>query len=214
MTRRDYLILLAYSLLLFGVGVYGGRPLTMHESVLAQSSREMLACGDWLVPTSGGRPWLERPPLPQWITAGFIALFGNAEGEAVVRLGPMLAGTWAVLVAAWLGQFFYGRRIGLLAGFILATMVQFHRYSTLCEQDVFLAAIVVSALAWFTRCEFGPPPNESKNPFGLRPWSTLIFFVLLSLTNLVKGLVFGTAMVLIPIGLWGLWNFRVRTLWR
>jgi 4-amino-4-deoxy-L-arabinose transferase-like glycosyltransferase len=214
MTRRDSLFLLAYCLLLFGVGVYGGRPLTMHESVLAQSSREMLASGDWLVPTSGGRPWLERPPLPQWITAGFIALFGNAESEAVVRLGPMLAGTWAVLVAAWLAQFIYGPRLGLFSGFILATLVQFHRYATLCEQDIFLTAIVVSALAWFAKCEFSPPPDESKNPLGTRSWQTLLFFVLLSLTNLVKGLAFGTAMVLIPIGLWGLWNFRLRTLWR
>jgi 4-amino-4-deoxy-L-arabinose transferase-like glycosyltransferase len=211
MTRRDYLLLLAFSLLLFGVGMYGGRPLTMHESVLAQSSREMLASGDWLVPTSGGRPWLERPPLPQWITAGFIALFGNAEGEAVVRLGPALAGTWTVLVAAWLASFFYGRRVGLYAGLVLATMVQFHRYSTLCEQDIFLAAIVATAVAWFVRCEFGNAPEESRNPLGLRSWPTALFFVLLSMTNLLKGLAFGTAMVLIPIGLWGLWNFRLNT---
>jgi 4-amino-4-deoxy-L-arabinose transferase-like glycosyltransferase len=214
MLRRDFGLLLAFCLVLFGVGMYGGRPLTMHESVLAQSSREMLASGDWLVPTSGGRPWLERPPLPQWITAGFIKLFGDRQHEAVVRLGAALAGTWTVLVAAWIAQFFYGRWIGIYAGLSLATMVQFHRYSTLCEQDIFLAAIVATVIAWFLRCEFGVQPKESANPFGTRSGQTLLFFVLLSQTNLVKGLAFGTAMVLVPIGLWGLWNFRWRTLWR
>src|SRR5262245_32271902 len=100
--RTDYGLLIAFCALIFGNAFLGGRPLTMHESVLAQSSREMLASGDWLVPTSGGRPWLERPPLPQWITVGIAALCGGCDREWVVRIGPVLAGTWAVLVTAWL----------------------------------------------------------------------------------------------------------------
>src|SRR5206468_1855650 len=52
---------------------------------------------------------------------------------------------------------------------------------------------------------------------GTRPWSVLAFFVLLGMTNLAKGLVFGTVIVLAPVGIFLLWNFRwasiTRYLW-
>ena len=36
LTRRDGLLLAAYCLLLFGLSLVGGRPLTMHEGVLPE----------------------------------------------------------------------------------------------------------------------------------------------------------------------------------
>ena len=42
--------------------------------------------------------------------------------------------------------------------------------------------------------------------FGTRPWPVVVFFVLLGMTNLVKGLGFGTAMAAIPIAGWLIWN--------
>src|SRR5262249_30875475 len=41
---------------------------------------------------------------------------------------------------------------------------------------------------------------------GKRPWAVLAFFLVLGLTNLVKGLMFGAAMVLIPIVGFMIWN--------
>ena len=42
----------------------------------------------------------------------------------------------------------------------------------------------------------------------------LAFFVLLGMTNLAKGLVFGTVITLAPIGMYLLWNFRWRSIAR
>ncbi len=58
---RDYLLLTLFCAVLFGTALVGGRYLTMHEAVLPQSAKEMYATGEWIVPTSAGRPWLERP---------------------------------------------------------------------------------------------------------------------------------------------------------
>ena len=70
---RDFLILAAFCLLLFGFEMFSGRPLSLHEARLPELSREMFLHHNWLFPQSGGRPWLERPPLPQWIEVGIWA---------------------------------------------------------------------------------------------------------------------------------------------
>ena len=36
------------------------------EPRYAQVAREMLARHDWITPTLGGKPWLEKPPLYYW----------------------------------------------------------------------------------------------------------------------------------------------------
>src|SRR5258708_21920496 len=83
----DYFLLAAFCLLLFGYSMVSGRPLSLHEARLPQTSREMMANHDYLVPRSGGRPWLERPPLPHWITIATSAILGQrCDPVWVVRL--------------------------------------------------------------------------------------------------------------------------------
>jgi 4-amino-4-deoxy-L-arabinose transferase-like glycosyltransferase len=103
-----------------------------------------------------------------------------------------------------------------LSGAILATMYQFTRYSTLAEADIFLAPIVAGVLATFAYLEIArrPAEEESTSFLGRRPWPVFAFFVLLGLTNLAKGLVFGAAMALIPIAAFVLWNIDIRGLRR
>src|SRR5262249_6091379 len=161
----------------------------------------------WIVPKYGAAPWLERPPLPQWLTVGFAALAGRADAEWVARTGPMLAGTLTVLLTAWLAAACYGRALGLLSGLGLAAGDEFLRYATLAEADMFLPPIVAAALCLFAHVEsFRPhPPEEGVRFLGRRPWPVLAFFLLIGMTNLAKGLVFGMAMALIPVGGFLLW---------
>src|SRR5581483_3882276 len=58
------------------------------------------------------------------------------------------------------------------------------------------------ALALFVYLQFRRPSadGESLGFFGGRPWPVLAFFVLFGMTNLAKGLIFGTLMVLVPVG--------------
>src|SRR5262245_33855349 len=111
--------LFLFSLALFGYSTVGGRPLTMHEARLPQSAREMLAGHEWLLPTVGGRPWVERPPLPHWIVIGMGALAGGLESPWVARLASALAGCLTVLLVAWTTSALLGRRMGLIAGLLL-----------------------------------------------------------------------------------------------
>lgn len=203
--KRDYLLLAAYGLLLFGIATVSGRPLTLHESVLPQSAREMFADGDLLVPKKGGEPWLESPPLPQWITVAIATAFGRCDTESIVRLGPMFAGVVIICLVAWMASVWFGRGIGLLAGFVQATTFQFTRYAWLAEDEIFLCALVTAAIALFVRLEFGQPTERLEGrgalslAFGRRSWWMVAFFAALGATNLAKGLIFGPAMAGIPM---------------
>ena len=223
LSRRDYCYLALFSSVLFGFSLIGGRVLTMHESRLPQAAREMYNSGDWLVPMCGGRPWLERPPLPHWITVGVASLFGRCDQVWIVRIPPTLMGLLSVLLVAWMSARWFGRNIGLLSGAILATSFQFIRYAWLAEEDIFLAAAVLATLVWFVKLEFPAGADAgsirhvanaasvgvaagSTRFLGRRNLTVLAFFITLGLTNLVKGLLFGAAMVLIPMGGFLLWN--------
>jgi 4-amino-4-deoxy-L-arabinose transferase-like glycosyltransferase len=66
-----------------------------------------------------------------------------------------------------------------------------------------------------------PPPQggreilpESISFAGKRSWLVLAFFVLFGMTNLAKGLIFGTLMVAVPIGCFLLWNLNLRAILR
>ena len=203
MKRLDYLLLSGFCLYVYGVALVSGRPLTMHEAVLPECTREMQARGDWLVPTSGGRPWLHRPPLPHWTLLILNLPFGDIQQCWQVRLGPLVAGLIVTLTCAWMAQRWFGRSIGLLAGFLLATSFQFVRYTWLAEEDLFLCAVIIGALACFARLEAPSSDKPEVDPrftfFGWQSWPLLAFFVLLGMSNLAKGLIFGPLMILVPV---------------
>lgn len=204
MKRNDYLLLAGFCMIVFGVSLVGGRPLTMHEAVLPECTREMKASGDWLTPTSGGRPWLHRPPLPHWTLLVLNLPFAEISAPWQVRLGPLVAGLIVALLTAWMAQRWFGRALGLLSGFLLATSFQFVRYAWLAEEDMFLCAVVAGALACFAKLEVSGPDESAEPPrfsfFGWKGWPLFGFFLLLGMSNLAKGLIFGPLMILVPAG--------------
>jgi 4-amino-4-deoxy-L-arabinose transferase-like glycosyltransferase len=211
---KDYGLLVLFCLILFSFPLFYPRVFTTHETVHCQNVREMLHDGDWIIPHYGGRVWMERPPLPFWITASFVKVFGDHPFS--YRLPPLVLGTWCVLLVAWMASVWYGRNVGIGSGLMLATMQEFTHYSTGPEADMFLCAVVTSAVAFFVYLEFRlrPTDAESLSFFGARPWALLGFFAVLGLTNIVKGLFFGTIFVCLPITVFLLWNADLRALRR
>ena len=198
LTGRDYALLVGICLLFFGLHRLVANTLNVHETIHCQNTREMLADGDWVIPHYGNRPWLERPPLPFWITAPFVAVLGDVDWAFL--LPPMLLGTGIVLMTASMAAGWFGRRIGFVSGAALGTSLDFITYASGAESDIFLCFLITTALVLFARIEYGPnPPDERGGFFGSRPIAVLALFVALGLTNLTKGLGFGTAWTLSPI---------------
>lgn len=221
--RGDFLGLVLFCLVLFGFTLLENRPLSGHQSVVPQSAREMCLDHDWLVPKVGGLPWLERPPLSHWIQVALVKLHGCFQqdefpttAEWVFRLSAVLVAAGVILLTAWMASVWFGRIIGLLSGLILATTWEFYSYANNPEADIYLCLIVTAALAAFVYLEFVRPRDEQENAgfFGRRPWPLFAFFILLGATNLAKGLIFGTLMVLVPVAGYLLLSGSLRTILR
>jgi 4-amino-4-deoxy-L-arabinose transferase-like glycosyltransferase len=191
-----------FSLILFGFAGFSGRPLTMHEARLPQTSREMLQNHHWLLPTSGGRPWLERPPLPHWIVIASMKLFGHVDRVWIVRLPSAVMGTLTVLLAIYIASRWFGQEIGLITGLLLATSLKFYQYSTLAEDDIYLAMLVALAAALFTQAELLPLIRINRfGFFALRRWAICLFFIVLGLSNLTKGPLLGILILGSAVGI-------------
>jgi 4-amino-4-deoxy-L-arabinose transferase-like glycosyltransferase len=209
LTRFDLIRIAAFSLVLFLIVPLSGRTLTGHESVQPQTSREMYQGSDWIVPTMGGDPWLERPPIPSWFICAVYSLAGTPSSDALARIAAILVAVPIVLLVAGIGSCLYGRATGILAGLICASMQEFYGYASNPEADIFLALIVTGVLAVFVRLEFGRRVDHGGEPKGFvrgRPGLVVAFFALLGATNLAKGVIFGTVMAGLPVAGYLLWN--------
>ena len=206
----DYLLVGVFSFILFGYCGFSGRPLTMHEARLPETAREMKAAGEWLLPHSGIRPWLERPPLPHWIVIGAMTLLGADNQVWIVRLPSACMGLATVLLTVWMAGKLFGRTIGQLSGLLLATSFEFYRYSGSAEDDIYLAALVAVCVAFFVHVEFFSPTSEKQLRFwNGRVWRVLAFFFMLGLTNLTKGPLLGILIVGATVSAYLLWNTRM-----
>jgi 4-amino-4-deoxy-L-arabinose transferase-like glycosyltransferase len=205
----DYLLIAIYSVVLFGYAGISGRPLTMHEARLPQTSREMMRSGNWLLPQSGIRPWLERPPLPHWVVVGSMKVFGRDDREWVVRLPSAIVGMITVLVISIIAGRWFGRNIGLLSGLALATSFEFYQYASLAEDDIYLGLLVAFCMAVFISSEFGSVNEETHiGFFKNRSWKIWAFYILVGITNLAKGPLLGVAVVGVTVGTYLLWNWQ------
>ncbi len=68
----------------------------------------MLDSGGWAFPTIGGRPWLEKPPMPWWLVVALGRLTDGVD-ETVARLPSAVAATMLVLGVAWWPRGITGR---------------------------------------------------------------------------------------------------------
>lgn len=113
LTGRDRLLMAVLSLALLLPGTFGVSLTDRDEGWYGQVSREMLTSGDWLTPRYLGEPWLAKPPLLYWCTAGSFAVFGVEAWAG--RLVSVLAMVGAVQLLGALAAGLYGRRVAWFA---------------------------------------------------------------------------------------------------
>ena len=117
--HRITLPLLLLAALTFFTGLGRGAITDSDEAFYAESSREMVASGDWITPHYNYEPRFQKPVLYYWLTSATYLVTGATEMGA--RLWAALAGVGLVLVTAACGRRWYDEATGLLAGAIVAT---------------------------------------------------------------------------------------------
>jgi 4-amino-4-deoxy-L-arabinose transferase-like glycosyltransferase len=197
---RRRLAVLALAALALGPGLGAWARLSYHEAIVAQGAREMLAGAGWQVPTLGGRPWLEKPPLAHWLAALLGALRGRID-EAGARLPTAIASTLLALAVAELAARRFGPAVGVLAGAVQATTAWGVARGRLADADMLLACLTTWAIVALDRMR---GRSLMYLDISRRGWD-VPFFALLGATALVKGVGFGAAMVgsaLVPLLVW------------
>ncbi len=91
------------------------------DAAHAQCAQHMVESGDWITPRIDGVRYLEKPPLPYWLAAGFYYVFGeNVFASHLPNALAMLGLTWL----AWLwGRRAWSERAGLYAGMFVLTAI-------------------------------------------------------------------------------------------
>src|SRR5439155_633379 len=119
-------LLLAAGSCFFRVGQVG---MNEHECYLAQTSREMLSTGDWIVPHYSTMPRLRKTPLGYWSVAATALLTGRGVNEWTARLPSALAAI-GTLVCVWqLARMIYGSRAAAVAAWLGASSAAVLFYS-------------------------------------------------------------------------------------
>ena len=93
------------------------------EPRYAEIVRLMFAKGEWVVPTLNGDLYTDKPILYFWLALITSKLAGGVD-EWTVRLPSALAGIGFVLATYFTGRDFFGPKVGLIAGAVLATSMR------------------------------------------------------------------------------------------
>jgi 4-amino-4-deoxy-L-arabinose transferase-like glycosyltransferase len=201
-TRTDSLLLAGFCAFLFFYGLAQFGLIGADEPRYAQVAREMLERGDWVTPTLGGQPWLEKPPLYYWQAMVAYAIFGVTDWAA--RLPGALDATLLVLAV-----YFFLRRfrpgVELDGALIVASSAGIVGYARAASMDIALAAaLTIGMLGWWAW-------RESRKRTYLA-----VFYGFMALGTLAKGpvaLFLAGAVIVLYAASVREWRLVIKTLW-
>lgn len=172
------------------------------EQRLAAETLDTIDHGHWLIAQIQGRPRLEKPPLPRWITAVLATVSGRFD-EWIVRIPGALAALGTVALTYSLGRRIGGRSVGLCAAMVLGATPLFITELRQAGNDGPLAFFTTLALLAAYRGLEPPGPVEQS-----RRWA-ILFHGALGLGFLCKGpmILAIAAATLIP-ATWATGRFR------
>lgn len=177
----------------------GGPRLGDHEVIVAQTARQTLQSGHWLVPDYLDTPFLVKPPLSAWLVAAFsMYMPPSAEGLPVsdvsARLPSMLATILTVFIVWRLARSIYPRHMANMAGFIAATSVGMLLFAVNATAEALLVLFCTWAFAEFWWSQQATVATRSRMHLAR-------FYIALGLAMLAKGPM-PMPMVALPIAVW------------
>jgi len=142
--QRDVLLLLLVGTVLFAAGLGLRDPWPADEPRFALIARDMVASGQWLIPSVGGDFYADKPPLFFWAIASFYQLTGSLR--VAFLLPSLLAALGSLLLVYDLGRRVWSRESGLAAALLLAGSVQFVLQARSAQIDMLLTFFTTAAL--------------------------------------------------------------------
>ncbi|WP_323364445.1 ArnT family glycosyltransferase [Leptothoe sp. PORK10 BA2] len=118
------------------------------EGTIASVAKAMAASGDWIYPTLYGGPYLNKPPLVEWLIAtGYLGPGGVSAWTS--RLLPAMISALAVPLLYWVGrEVFDQRRPALLSTGVFLTLLPVVRHSRLAMRDGVAVTLFLLVLLW------------------------------------------------------------------
>jgi 4-amino-4-deoxy-L-arabinose transferase-like glycosyltransferase len=144
------------------------------EAHYAETSREMVATGDWWAPFYNEEPFFDKPVLFHQLQGASMRMFDDAELAA--RFAPALAALGLVLITAWFGKTMVSADVGVVSGMML----------TACP-GLFALARYAILDTLFTMFMFGGAAFLAVAALGDRPRLQWLAYVSLALSVLTKG---------------------------
>lgn len=151
MKKYGTLLVLACFVLLY-LGSIWQRPFFIpDETRYAEIPREMIASGDFIVPTLNGLPYFEKPVLGYWLNAAALKCFGEVPGAVrfMGSLGTLLSAGLVWLLCLRAGEEKTGRIASIL--FLLSGLVfAVGTYGVLDSQFSFFVTLTMTLFyfAW------------------------------------------------------------------
>ncbi|MFC1478292.1 ArnT family glycosyltransferase [Candidatus Margulisiibacteriota bacterium] len=132
------LLILAFALFTISIGSY---PFIDGDATFyGQVAKNMIEHGDWVTlrfDHFDADYFVDKPPLTMWTMALMFKLFGLTEFAG--RFWHSLLAVFTVLITYLIGRRMFHHQIGILAGFILTTSLQFFYQAREPLQDIPLA---------------------------------------------------------------------------
>lgn len=119
------------------------------EGLNAEAAREMLASGNYVVPTFNYQLRSAKPVLLYWLQIGSYQLLG--VNETAARLPSAVATLITILGVYELGRFLFGGGAGFLAGIVLATSISVLGAAHFANPDAVLLACITWTFGFWLR---------------------------------------------------------------
>ena len=183
---RPYALLLLLCLGLYLPGLAHLPVTDRDEARFAQATRQMLETGDLVAIRYQDAARNNKPAGIYWLQAASVALFSNAESNAIwpYRLPSLLAASGAALLVFGLGQGLVGREAAFIGAALLAASIGTVIEAHLAKTDAALLACVAAAQLALGRIYL----HARSGAANVSDWRfALLFWAALGLGILIKG---------------------------
>ncbi|KPK85940.1 MAG: hypothetical protein AMJ81_02395 [Phycisphaerae bacterium SM23_33] len=158
------------------IGIVAAAPSNTHDYAQLQQIGAVvgtLESGDWLLPRDQLGLLARKPQLYAWVGAPILMATG-VYNDFTFRLPTVIASLVAGVLVYFLGRRWYGRRAGLLAAMLWATVHHMGKLMYLAVTDMMLAMWVLASMTCADRLLFHRAPANKRGRWVLGLWVTMI----------------------------------------